>query len=116
MRDAWCQRRDGGRAVPSISADLSAQPTASVSVGLTDLAPGDSIEEIIARADAALRSARRARPTSERNEVPQAHFAVSSKEVAPNPVSRETLTKEQAAVIERARRADAAYYEAWKSR
>jgi diguanylate cyclase (GGDEF)-like protein len=47
--------------VVHISADLATYPAASISTGLAELRPQDSLEELIARADAALRAQRRRR-------------------------------------------------------
>ena len=50
-----------------INGDLAASPGASISVGLAELVPRDSLEDLIGRADAALRDHRRDHP------VPRSH-------------------------------------------
>lgn len=49
-----------------INADLSAGPDASISVGLAELRAHDSLEDLLARADAALRAERQRRATARR--------------------------------------------------
>lgn len=46
-----------------IKADLAAQPHASITAGLAELTEHDSLDDLIARADAALRTERRQRPS-----------------------------------------------------
>ncbi len=45
-----------------INADLAASRNASITAGLAELEPGDSLDSLTARADAALRGQRRQRP------------------------------------------------------